>query len=240
MSNLLTIKNVRGFIDESGTAQLNLEDVSRGLGFTRVATSGNEVIRWERVRDYLSDMNAMPTSGHDKDVPPEFIPENIFYRLAMKARNETADKFQAIVCDEILPAIRKTGTYSAPQLSKELQAIFAIDNRTVKLETRLNDLQDNMPLFNIECDELQSLVRKVGMNCLGGKGSLAYKDRSLRGKVYSDIQSILKREFGVERYKAIKRNQIKIAREIVSNYQLPFVLKMEIAEVNKSTQAGVA
>ena len=42
---------------------------------------------------------------------PEFIPENIFYRLAMKAKNEVAEKFQAKVADEILPAIRKTGAY---------------------------------------------------------------------------------------------------------------------------------
>ena len=28
---------------------------------------------------------------------PEFIPENIFYRLAMKAKNEVAEKFQAML-----------------------------------------------------------------------------------------------------------------------------------------------
>jgi len=28
------------------------------------------------------------------------IPENIFYRLAMKAKNEAGEKFQALVADE--------------------------------------------------------------------------------------------------------------------------------------------
>lgn len=51
------IKNVRGYQDENGVAQLNLEDVSRGLGFTFIATSGNEVIRWNRVRNYLQEFN---------------------------------------------------------------------------------------------------------------------------------------------------------------------------------------
>ncbi|MFZ4912589.1 MULTISPECIES: phage antirepressor KilAC domain-containing protein [Paenibacillus] len=41
-----------------------------------------------------------------------FIPENIFYRLAMKARNEVAEAFQAKVADEILPSIRKHGIYA--------------------------------------------------------------------------------------------------------------------------------
>lgn len=62
-----------------GTAYLNLEAVARGLGFTRIAASGNEVVRWERVDGYLLELG-VPTCGHDG-----YIPENIFYRLAMKA-----------------------------------------------------------------------------------------------------------------------------------------------------------
>ena len=58
--NIQTIQGVRGYIDQTGTAQLNLEDVSRGLGFTREANSGNEVVRWETVRKYLSEMG-VPT-----------------------------------------------------------------------------------------------------------------------------------------------------------------------------------
>lgn len=118
MNNLVTIKNVRGYIDEKGVAFLNLEDVARGLGFTRIANSGNEVIRWERVRKYLSEIS-VPTSGHEEfdyratSGAEEFIPENIFYKLCMKANNEVARKFQDLVCDEILPSIRQNGGYIA-------------------------------------------------------------------------------------------------------------------------------
>lgn len=62
-----------------GTAYLNLEAVARGLGFTRTAASGNEVVMWSRVESYLQDLG-VHTCAHDG-----FIPENIFYRLAMKA-----------------------------------------------------------------------------------------------------------------------------------------------------------
>lgn len=95
--------------EHDGTAYLKLEDVARGLGFTEVAASGNECIRWRTVRKYLEDLGiATCCDGH----LPEYIPENIFYRLAMKAKNETAEKFQALVADEIIPSIRKTGAYS--------------------------------------------------------------------------------------------------------------------------------
>ncbi|MFE9279384.1 phage antirepressor KilAC domain-containing protein [Streptomyces griseoincarnatus] len=113
MTQLITINGVRGFIDPSGGAQLNLEDVARGLGFTQKAASGNEVVRWERVNKYLVEMNFIPTSGDG------FIPENIFYRLAMKAKNDAAEKFQAKVADEILPSIRKHGGYLTPEKVEE-------------------------------------------------------------------------------------------------------------------------
>ena len=103
MSKIITIKNVRAYLDENGTAQINLEDAARGLGFVE---SKGDYVRWQRVELYLSEFG-FSTSGER----PEFIPENIFYRLAMKAKNETAEKFQAIGADEILPSIRKHGGY---------------------------------------------------------------------------------------------------------------------------------
>ena len=110
MSN--EIMNISGVdcYEKDGTAYLNLEAVARGLGFTQIAASGNEVVRWERVRKYLTELR-VPTSGDGS--LPDFIPENIFYRLAMKAKNETAERFQALVADEIIPTIRRTGGYVA-------------------------------------------------------------------------------------------------------------------------------
>lgn len=89
-------------------------------------------------------------------------------------------------------------------LSKEVQAIFALDHKQQQLEVEV----------------------------LGGKGSQAYKNNSLRGKVYADIQHELKREFQVTRYEAIKRCQLIKAREIIADYKVPFMLKDEIIRVN--------
>lgn len=73
--------------EQDGTAYLRLEDIARGLGFTEVAASGNVCVKWTRVRKYLHDL------GIDTSVDgnlPSYIPENIFYRLAMKAKNDVA------------------------------------------------------------------------------------------------------------------------------------------------------
>ena len=111
--NELQILNVDGIecYEKDGTAYLKLETVARGLGFTE-KKDGVEYIRWARVEKYLSELN-FATCGER----PDFIPENIFYRLAMKAKNEVAEKFQAKVADEIIPSIRKHGGYIAGQES---------------------------------------------------------------------------------------------------------------------------
>ncbi|WP_105176876.1 ORF6C domain-containing protein [Clostridium cagae] len=119
-----------------------------------------------------------------------------------------------------------------PKMSKELQAIFMIDGKQQKLENEVKNLKDNMPLFNIDCEELQKAVKKKAVKCLGGYNRKAYYDKSLRARVFGDIQREIKRQFEVNSYKAIKRSQLEIAKEIVDKYEVPFVLKDEITLVN--------
>ena len=109
--NELQILNIGGVecYEKDGMAYLKLEAVARGLGFTQ-EKNGVEYVRWDRIEGYLSEMGFPHKWGKN-----DFIPENIFYRLAMKAKNEVAEKFQAKVADEIIPSIRKHGGYIAGQ-----------------------------------------------------------------------------------------------------------------------------
>lgn len=109
-------KNICGVdcYEQNGVAYLRLENVARGLGFTQ-EKNGVEYVRWETIRTYLSDLGFSQLVGKD-----DFIPENIFYRLAMKAKNETAEKFQALVADEIIPSIRKNGIYATDNVIDEI------------------------------------------------------------------------------------------------------------------------
>ena len=145
---IMTIEGVDCY-EKNGVAYLKLDAVSRGLGFTQTAASGNEVVRWERVRKYLSELG-IPTSGDDR--LPDFIPENIFYRLAMKAKNEVAEKFQAKVADEIIPSIRRTGSYSSGQSKIEQSAFmvkFVADDLRVNEASRILMYENMCKDFNI-------------------------------------------------------------------------------------------
>lgn len=125
-------------------------------------------------------------------------------------------------------------------MSKELQAIFMLDNKQQQLENQINNvkvdvtaLKDSMPLFSVECKDLQALVKKIAIQSLGGdKNKPAYKNKSIRSKVFMDIQCQLKRQFGVRRYEGIKRKDLDTAKNIVEKYQLPFCLAQEVNLAN--------
>lgn len=122
MNEIMNISGIECY-EKDGTAYLKLEAVARGLGFTTTQTiNGTEYVnvRWNRVDEYLKELN-FATSGKR----PDFIPENIFYRLAMKAKNEAAERFQAKVADEIIPAIRRTGGYISGQESMSPEELMA-------------------------------------------------------------------------------------------------------------------
>lgn len=132
-------------------------------------------------------------------------------------------------------------------MSPELQAIIMHDKKIQQVETRVEsvnqDLQDfkmDMPILGIEIDKITAAVKKKGVHCLGGKESNAYKDKSLRGKVYHDIYRELKRQFGVTTYKAIKRNQCDLAVEVIERYALPYVLAEQIKDCNAQMNMEVA
>jgi len=125
--------------EQDGTAYLRLEDVARGLGFTD-SKNGVEYVRWARVDKYLAEFD-FATSGER----PEFIPENVFYRLAMKANNPVAEKFQALVADEIIPAIRKTGSYAAKPLSRSELMAQALIAAHEELEHKAAQIEEMTP-----------------------------------------------------------------------------------------------
>lgn len=117
-------------------------------------------------------------------------------------------------------------------LELELAAIKEIDNKVETVNKDLQEFKQDMPLLGLECDRITTAIKTKGVNCLGGKDSAAYRDKSLRARVYQDMHHQLKREFGVSTYKAIKRSQTDIAVQKINEYQLPVVLSEAVQDTN--------
>lgn len=89
-----------------------------------------------------------------------------------------------------------------------------------------------MPILGIEESKITNAVKRKGVQCLGGKNTEAYKDKSIHRKVFADIYGQIKRWYGVSSYKEIKRSQCDDAIKMIENYEIPFVLWNQIQNIN--------
>ena len=98
-------------------------DVAKALGYRNYNDAVNKHCRAIVKCD-------TPISGKIQAI--NFIPEGDIYRLIIRSKLPTAEKFESWVFDEVLPSIRKTGSY----------AIENNNNEDLKLR-RLNIMEEN-------------------------------------------------------------------------------------------------
>ena len=204
-------------------------DVAKALGYSETAKA---------IRTHCKGVSEMdiPTNGGVQTM--KMITEGDIYRLVIKSQLPQAEKFESWVFDNVLPSIRKTGSYAVPMTTGEQIQLLAqgnveLNQRVDKVEDKVRSLEDDMPLYGCEIDEVQKHVRKKGVEVLGGKGSEAYRDGSVRSQVYSDIYNQLKREYGcVSSYKSIKRKYVDAVHVFIDRYEPPTALLEQIRDCN--------
>ena len=165
------------------------------------------------------------------------VNESGLYALIFGSKLSDAKKFKQWVTTEVLPSIRKTGGYgkvmTIPEQIKLLaQGNVELEKKIDSVNERVDSLEQDMPLYGCEIDEVKAHVNRKGVKILGGKDSKAYRDSSIRSSVYSDMYRQLKREFGaVASYKSIKRKYIADVHEFIDCYEPPMVLREQIDDL---------
>lgn len=119
------------------------------------------------------------------------------------------------------------------------QGNIKLEEKIDKVNDDLQEFKRDMPLLALECQKITKAKNQKVVPLLGGKDSPAYKDNSIRQLVYSDIDSQLRREFGVNTYKAIKRSQCDLAVKIINDYELPMYLRDQIDNSNAQMSFAV-
>ena len=203
----------------------------------------------KKIRKELETLEFLGLKGEGKISPSSYInsqnKEQPCYKLTRDGMLQMLNSESAFVRYKTIEYINKLENEvvqtpkkltALQQLKLQSDALLEVSEKQQQLEEKVEDMESNFPLFNIECEELQKLVKKVGTNALGGYGTKAYKDNSLRQKVYKDIQHQLTREFGIGSYKAIKRCQLSLAKEIVQAYRIPTFLQDQVTALNNQIE----
>lgn len=212
-----------------------LPDVCRALG----------LIQPSKVRERLNEkgVRKIPTLTAGGEQKLLYVNESNLYKTIFQSRKEAAERFTDWVTSEVLPAIRKTGSYHPMSTDEKIQVLaqgnIELNEKVDNLNKDLQDFKKDMPLLALECQRITRAKNQKVVPLMGGKSAPAYKNKSLMRKVYSDIDNQLRREFGVNTYKAIKRNQCDLAVEIINGYDLPICLKEEIETENSQISLSV-
>lgn len=112
-------------------------DVAVALGYANPSAAVNAHCK----KSIKSTDNVIREDG--KTMPPvtiNLIPESDLYRLIMRSNLPAADKFQDWVVEDVLPSIRKTGSYSVQQKQlprdyvEALRALLAAEEEKLALQ----------------------------------------------------------------------------------------------------------
>lgn len=157
---------------------------------------------------------------------PEFAEKLLDYQL--KAKDILAEAFLPKQDDNVQGQIQLL----AKGTTELYNRVEGVESEVQSVKKELKEFKETLPLLPEDADEISDLVKKRGVEILGGKQSSAYNDRGLRMKLYVNFYSNLKYNFKVRTYKAIKRNQKAQAIEIIQRYEPPFFLAELIQQEN--------
>ncbi len=121
-------------------------------------------------------------------------------------------------------------------VSKELQAIFMLDNRTVQHEQRITALEESMVVDYSQQRTLASQVSTVVIAALGGKNSPAYRDKNVRGRAYSECNRDIQDWFRVNSRNNIPRKRFDEAVEYIQKWKPSTNVSMIIRQTNQQMQ----
>ena len=218
---------------EVRTAVINDEPMFCLIDICKVLEMSNPTMVAQRLDD---DERTKLDLGRQGET--NFITESGLYAVILRSDKPNAKKFRKWVTSEVLPSIRKAGSYGMPkttggQIQLLAQGYTELEQAVNSIKEDMTELKDNTPLYGCEIDEVKQHVNRKGVIVLGGKDSEAYKDGSIRSSVYSDIYKQLKREFGcVTTYKSIRRKYIDNVHKFIDDYALPMALAEQVKEAN--------
>lgn len=180
-------------------------DVAKALGYNNPRDAVSRHCKGVVKRD-------TPTSSGIQSM--SYINEGDLYRLIMKSKLPSAEKFESWVMDEVLPTIRKAGSYQKPLTTVE--QIQVIATGFLDHEERLNRLENTMTIDYAQQESIRDLVSSVVIAHLGGKESNAYKE--IGKKVFAECNRDIKTYFAVNARNNIPKLRFKEAMEYVKNW----------------------
>lgn len=120
--------------------------------------------------------------------------------------------------------------YQFQNISTEMKAILMHDEKIMKMDERVTDLENNTTIDYGQQQVLGDVVNRVVIEALGGKSSPAY--REISKKVFAECNRDLKHYFNVNARNNVPKKRFDEAVEYVKNWEPCTNTKFLIRECN--------
>ena len=170
------------------------------------------------------------------------VNESGMFSLILSSNLPNAKKFKRWVTSEVLPTIRKNGSYQLPQTPEGqirllLESSVHTDERLTNVEEDIDLLKNKSEIDSTQRFQLQKARNKRAIEVCGGKESNFYKTKSR--KVFMALAHDFKEFFQIPRYDALRKEDFDKAIEFINGWYPSVLLKREIDQVNAQTDLDI-
>lgn len=152
------MSNLINFDFQSQTVRVELKNGEPLFCLTDVATileiTNANPSRFNLSNDGVHKMYSVDSKGRKNEIT--FINEPNLYRVIFRSNKAEAEKFQNWVFDEVLPSIRKTGSYSQKTTAQQRQALVTACDKLAVGNTLRSDIY-KMVGNQFGVDDIQSI-----------------------------------------------------------------------------------
>ena len=199
------------------------KDVAKILGYKDTS---------DAMRRHVDDEDKLTRCFTDSGQKRELyiINESGLYSVILSSKLPSAKRFKRWVTSEVLPVIRKTGSYEMDDYSPEMKAILMHDKKLVKIDNRVTDLENHMKIDYGEQVVLGDEVNKAVLDALGGKYSNAYNE--IGKKVFAECNRDLKHYFHVNARNNVPKKRYYEALEYIQEWKPCTNTQIQIRDCN--------
>lgn len=175
------------------------------------------------------------TAGTGKAYPMYLMNRDGFTLLAMGFTGKAALEWKLKYIQAFNAMEKKLSTPQMPKLSKEMQALFLLDDRTQRQEQRLTALENTMTVDYNQQRVLRKSISRSVICALGDEKAPAYIDNHVRSKVYSECNHDVQDWFRVNSVGNIPRKRFDEAMEYIQRWKPSTNTVMLIQQTNGQT-----
>ena len=205
------------------------KDVAEALGYKN---SKNAVPTHVDEEDKLSTQ--IEYTGQKRNVT--VINESGLYSLILSSKLPNAKKFKRWVTSEVLPTLRKTGSYTkVPTDPRELlmltiKAHEQTAQRVDVLEEKVSSLEKSTTIDSSQQYTLEKIAKATVIRTLGGIDSRAYQ--LMNRKIFSNIWRDYKNYFKLGSYRDTLKTEFENAKEYLESWSPEGNISLKIKEYN--------